>query len=241
MGWVSSSLKKNRRKRPTPVVASSVFVPGQFYAAAANEISPWTRPDGTDIPVDEVVTRDDPRFLVLMQIRWQKQHGSRPLPSANLTLIPEMSPSSPDHRARLLDAVAGLVDQNAFGRSEMCVQFAVLLERALRTMGTEATATEGKASYRDADGEWLTWPNHAWVITADGSLVDGNIDSVRENPEMPGLSPRAYWGPRPNCPDDRRFPDGRPAVRLDPSDGRDVERWWRELQAWLISERLVAP
>jgi hypothetical protein len=63
------------------------------------------------------------------RIRRRKAEGSLPCPSA--TLIDLSTLLSKGHRQKVLDKAAALVDENLFGRSEMCIQFADLLQRAL--------------------------------------------------------------------------------------------------------------
>ena len=58
-------------------------------------------------------------------IRKQKKNGERPLPSE--TLIDNSDLLNSEFRKVLIDKVASLVDENLFGRSEMCQQFAMLL------------------------------------------------------------------------------------------------------------------
>lgn len=204
-----------------------------LWARQPDEVSPFVGAE-----VDLMLANNPEAMTRLRRIRRQKNLGKRACPSQWLTI--SASPAEPDHRPALLDRIAELVDKNAFGRSEMCVQFAVLLERALHAMGVAARAVHGEAKYRKADGSWMTWPDHAWVRTDDDELIDGNIDSVTENPVMgDGLRPRSFWGPRLECPDDRQFPEGEP-VTLDPNDADDVDNWWSQLDAWLRERDMVA-
>ena len=53
-------------------------------------------------------------------------------------------------RAALLDKVAEMVDENLSGRSEMCLQFAELLNLALRHLGFNSFAVLGTATYLNA-------------------------------------------------------------------------------------------
>lgn len=202
------------------------------WTTQPDEVSPFVGAEA------DVVLANNPEAMArLRRIRRQKNLGQRSRPSDRLIISP--SAADPDHRPALLDRIAELVDKNAFGRSEMCVQFAVLLGRALHAMGVEASAVHGAAKYRTADGDWKTWPDHAWVRTANDELIDGNIDSVVENPVMgEGLMPCSFWGPRSDCPDDRQFPDGELVV-VDPSDVEDVENWWSQLDAWLCERDMV--
>tara|TARA_R110002012_G_scaffold316195_2_gene530867 strand:+ start:2000 stop:2452 length:453 start_codon:yes stop_codon:yes gene_type:complete len=135
-----------------------------------------------------------------------------------------------DKRKLLLDRVAALVDENLFGRAEMCQQFADLLAKSLTELGLFARPVMGEASYLDTDGRELFRWQHAWVRIGD-EVVDGNVDSLCENPMVPALiSVRPYWGPIRNTPADRRL---HASSRQFPSDG-DVEKiWWPELCDWL--------
>ena len=62
-------------------------------------------------------------------IRKQKLSGVRKLPSKSL--IDESSVLNVNFRNDLVDKIASLVDENLFGRSEMCQQFSMLLELSL--------------------------------------------------------------------------------------------------------------
>src|SRR5262245_5773832 len=66
---------------------------------------------------------------LITEIRRQKQAGERLRPSA--ALIDRSGMLTAEARAKLLDKIAALVDENYAGRSEMCQQFADLLHRAL--------------------------------------------------------------------------------------------------------------
>jgi len=79
------------------------------------------------------------------QIRTQKRERSRPRPSTGL--VDQSALLTPGLRARVLDAVAALVDENLFGRSEMCIQFAALLQRALVHLGLPARTVVGWAMF----------------------------------------------------------------------------------------------
>jgi len=64
-----------------------------------------------------------------MEIRRQKEAGERLQPSASL--IDRSQMLTKEFREKLLNKAAELVDENYAGRSEMCLQFADLLHRAL--------------------------------------------------------------------------------------------------------------
>lgn len=203
----------------------------QMWAKQGDEVSPWVGGDP-----DEVLANTPEALKKLRQIRYQKNRRSRALPSARLIII--AAPGDGNFHGALLDRVAQLVDKNAFGRSEMCTQFAVLLARALNQMGISARAVHGNASYQATTGGWKTWTDHAWVVTERGELIDGNIDSVSENPVMgDGLRPNSFWGPVDQCPVDRRFPTGE-NVTLAEGDVGDVENWWNQLREWMTKQGL---
>lgn len=165
------------------------------------------------------------------EIRASKAAGQRRRPSARLVLkapVPE-----PDWRPALLDKVAELVDENLTGRSDMCKQFAALLRRGLHVCGIQSRAMEGDAQYRREDGTWMTW-SHAWVETSGGIIIDGNIDSLHENPVVGrGLDPAPYWGPRSDLPDDRRIPAGKRLNSTDENDPDVTSIWLPDLQSWI--------
>lgn len=163
------------------------------------------------------------------QIRSAKENGARPKPSANV--IDHSSLLSARQRGAILDAVADLVDENLCGRSDMCTQFADLLSRSLSYLGLSARPVVGNAIYYDSKRvEIFRW-RHAWVRVGK-ELVDGNVDSLAENPMVPSsVNVKPYWGPINETPSDRKL---RPkeGVRIDPdTDVADV--WWPDMRAWL--------
>jgi hypothetical protein len=109
-------------------------------------------------------------------IRRQKVAGVRPRPSVRLN--DRSSVLTAEVRQALLDWVAELVDENMFGRSEMCMQFAELLARSLLQFGTRAKGILGEARYYVDGKEVYRWP-HAWVRVGN-EVVDGNVDSLYE-------------------------------------------------------------
>lgn len=87
------------------------------------------------------------------RIRAQQLAGTRPVPSSSLldystVLQHAITPS-------LLDKVASLVDENLFGRSEMCHQLSILVARALSALGLHAKPTAGTAMYYESRREIL--------------------------------------------------------------------------------------
>lgn len=159
-------------------------------------------------------------------IRSQKDERVRPRPSARLNDRSAVLTS--EIRRALVDWVAELVDENMFGRSEMCMQFAELLARSLLHLGTQAKGTLGEARYYVDRKEVYRWP-HAWVRVGN-EVVDGNVDSLYENPFVPdAVSIEPFWGPINETPRDRHLKEHR-GLPIPPDD--DVEHiWWPELRA----------
>lgn len=85
------------------------------------------------------------REEILMRIFYQKENNIRPVPSSNVIL--GKSKFSEDLRKKLLNMVAEVVDDNCYGRSDMCVYFAILIKDALESMGFMAKAIVGSATY----------------------------------------------------------------------------------------------
>ena len=163
-----------------------------------------------------------------LRIRAQKEDGARPRPSASLKDLSTLL--TRELRARLLDAVATLVDENLFGRSEMCIQFADLLHRALVHLHLPARAVIGWAIYYSGGQEIFRW-QHGWERVG-GEVIDGNVDSLFENPMVPPtVSVAPYWGPITKTPADRRLREDH--GRGLPPDRDVLEIWWPELLAWL--------
>jgi hypothetical protein len=141
---------------------------------------------------------------ILDLILKQKKDLQRHRPSGNCIL--GTSQISPKIRLALLDLVASVVDDNFWGRSEMCVYFAILLRDALVKIGYTAQAILGSATYHspiDSTKDFI-W-EHAWV-NLDNEIIDGNIDSLVENPHVNSqaqIFPSAYWGTITELPNDR--------------------------------------
>lgn len=166
------------------------------------------------------------------EIRCQKKSNSRPLPSAMLVDRSELL--TPKHRRILLDAVAAFVDENLTGRSDMCLQFADLLQRALLHLKFPARAAVGMAMYFSPAGEEIHRWHHAWVRVGK-EVIDGNVDSLFENPLVPtAVKAAPYWGLITETPQDRRLREDH-SMSLPPDD--DVSKvWWPDLRKWLDEE-----
>lgn len=188
------------------------------------EISPFK-----NLSTDELLERASPEVQQLvLQIRNEKIAGTRPHPSS--TLIDRSTLLNPLKRQNLLDMVAELVDENLFGRAEMCIQFADLLQRSLTYLGFNARASFGLAIYYSGEQEVFRW-NHAWV-RIENEIVDGNVDSLFENPLVPSsVSVMPYWGPITKTPSDRKLREFRGQNLPHDEDVSDI--WWPELQSWL--------
>ena len=172
---------------------------------------------------------------IAQQIRTQKRQGTRPYPSATVIDLSKLLRAQ--QRAKLLDRVASLVDENLFGRSEMCEQFATLLAKALQFLGFPARVASGQCSYFVGGSVAFTW-NHYWVRIGT-EVIDANTDCLAENPVVPkAIHPQPYWGPIRDTPKDRRL-----RGELTSSTPHDVDVdtiWWPELQAWLGSSDFCA-
>jgi hypothetical protein len=165
---------------------------------------------------------------IVTRIRDQKKSGTRNWPSA--TTLDRSALLSETARMAVVDAVARLVDENLSGRSDMCMQFADLLHRALRHLHLPARAVLGKCIYYLDNREIFRW-DHAWVRVGH-EVIDGNVDILSENPLVPStVIVRPYWGPITEVPGDRKLRENHGA-QLSPDT--DVEKiWWPELEAWL--------
>lgn len=166
---------------------------------------------------------------IVHRIRQEKLAGSRAKPSerlfdgSSLLLQPQ--------RREILDRIAGLVDENLTGRSDMCSQFADLLARALIRLKLPARPVLGMAIYYDGTGKEIYRWDHAWVRIGE-EVIDGNVDSLSENPMVPPtVRVDPYWGPLQKVPAGRRL-RGKPGETLK-SDNDVLSLWWPELQEWL--------
>ena len=110
------------------------------------------------------------------------------------------------------------------------MQFADLLQRALAHLNLPARAIMGTCIYFNDDREIFRW-RHAWVRIGR-EVIDGNVDSLFENPMVPSsVAVAPYWGPINQVPPDRRLREDHGA-RLPPdNDVSDI--WWPALAAWL--------
>ena len=165
----------------------------------------------------------------VISVRQQKTAGTRPRTSA--TLIDRSALLTKPIRATLLDRIATLVDENIYGRCEMCEQFADLLQRSLVLLGLPARAVLGTAIYLSEGREVFRW-DHAWVRIGH-EVVDGNVDTLFENPLVPSsvrIAP--YWGPIETTPKDRRLAQNK-ALDFPTSDTDVSDIWWPELRDWL--------
>ena len=192
------------------------------------EISP-----ANDISADDFLKQYVPSKFhpLIKRIRNQKQKGTRPVPSS--TLIDRSSLLSESIRGSLVDKIALLVDENLSGRSDMCVQFALLFDLALQHLGLPSRGVEGTAIYYADDKKIFQW-NHAWVRVGD-EVIDANVDILHENPKVPeAVRIAPYWGPITETPRDRML---REKHGCGLSQDTDVENiWWPDLLAFLDSE-----
>jgi hypothetical protein len=167
---------------------------------------------------------------IVSAIRAAKDDGNRPVPSA--TLVDRSSMLTVGQRAALLDMVASLVDENLAGRSEMCIQFGLLIHRALEHLKVPNYAATGDAIYFSDSGDEIYRWRHVWV-RAGTEIVDGNVDSIPENPVVPDTVKVApYWGPVKGIP-------GRRLIERNYSlpDDTDVDSdWWPRLRIWLDND-----
>ncbi|MEO7033493.1 MAG: hypothetical protein ABI548_06430 [Polyangiaceae bacterium] len=235
-----SKRKPRLTKAERKLSASNALTPGQSAPPPKGYV-PAAGPEVLDVeiagfspPADLVIAQlPEEQRAFIYAIRAQKAAGTRPMPSASMLSVGDTPPLA--RRAALLDKVAALVDQALSGRSNMCLQCAALLQRALAALGFAATAKEGQATFKRLDGSSFAW-RHAWVEISDGSTIDGNADSIRENPFVgSGCHAEAFWGPRAELPRDRSFPLGSALLPQDFNDIDVVRTWWPALQSWMRS------
>jgi hypothetical protein len=191
------------------------------------EISP-----AENLSADEFLKRAPAQAQqIVAEIRRQKKDQIRPLPSSKL--IDKSILMDSNQRKRILDTVANLVDENLFGRSEMCMQFTDLLQKALSYLNYPARAILGTAIYYNNGSEIYRW-EHAWVRIGK-EVVDGNVDSLFENPMVPNnVNVSPYWGPITETPKDRRLREDRGKSLPPDIDVKNI--WWPELREWLDKE-----
>jgi hypothetical protein len=185
------------------------------------EISP-----AVNLSADDFLETRPPKIQeIVYRIRVKKHAGTRPKPSASL--IDHSSILTEAQRISILDKIASLVDENLCGRSEMCIQFAGLLSRALNHLGLPGRPVLGTAIYYDHRGSEIFRWNHAWVRVGE-EVIDGNVDCLSENPMVPSsvhIAP--YWGPIKKTPADRKLREDHKTILNPDSDVEDI--WWPEL------------
>ncbi|MBP9811136.1 hypothetical protein KBF38_22720 [bacterium] len=174
------------------------------------------------------------------EIREQKVLGLRLKPSASL--IDKSQLLTNDARKALLDKIAFFVDENVTGRSDMCQQFAELLCLSLVKLRFVPKMMIGTVEYYDESGKQLfRWnPNGHFWVQVKGDLIDGNLDSLFENPTVPKtLHVSPYWGPITEVPRDRKYFKNLSATV--PARDSDVQNiWWPDLSDWLDGEFLTS-
>lgn len=183
------------------------------------EISP-----AENVSVAEFLSMASPSVQAQVErLREQKRNNSRPMPSKHLTGNSEILDK--EFREELLDHVAKLVDENLFGRSEMCQQFAMLVSKALNKLGFCAKVLRGVAKYPIG----FTW-DHFWVETKE-EIIDANVDILYENPAVPqDLAISPFWGKKIELPTDRKLRAKNKKILPD----TDVEEiWWPDLEQWI--------
>ncbi len=162
-------------------------------------------------------------------IRAGKAAGTRPRPST--TLIDRSAIFEFGFRQALLDEAARLVDENLTGRSDMCRQFAELIDLALKDLGVVSRVVAGTGIYYDGQRNKLFQWDHFWV-RAGAEVIDGNADSMQENPLVPDVvRPPPYWGAVKQTPSDRRLHEVN--GRRVPVDADVINVWWPDLKQWL--------
>ncbi|MEI7501740.1 MAG: SEC-C domain-containing protein [Paludibacter sp.] len=144
----------------------------------------------------------DEAYEKISGISKQRETNSRHKPSQKIIDISNLL--SIEKRKSIIDISAQYVDNNWCGRSEMCLQFAILVKNLLRKEGIKSKIIEGKATYfyQDSNFSW----NHFWLVTENSELIDCNIDSLPENPYCTEvLMAKNYWGPLNSIPEDREY------------------------------------
>ncbi len=188
------------------------------------EISP-----SHNVSADEFLERSpEIAKTIVSKIREEKQNGIRPLPSKSY--IDNSRILNKEKRTLLIDKIAMLVDENLFGRAEMCRQFASLLQRSLMEYGVRAKVVNGWAMYFENGKELFRW-KHAWVRCGK-EIIDCNSDILYENPLVPKkVNVKPYWSEVKNIPIDRRLREDKNAIEEIDSDVDNI--WWPELKEYL--------
>lgn len=186
-------------------------------------------PAQNDPDCSKYLTEFPEQESVINKIRKEKQDGRRPLPSQ--ALIDKSLLLTAEQRIKLLDKVAVLVDENLTGRSDMCLQFALLLVLALKYLSIDARMVQGRAIYFQGNKKIFEW-EHAWVRIGK-EVIDGNIDSsCLENPVfLSGITIFPFWGTISDTPKDRFLKEIKSMPEFFSNDVENI--WWIDLKQWL--------
>ena len=163
----------------------------------------------------------------LKRIRNEKKNKTRKKPSSNLLTNGDFI--SIELRKYIVDKCAEFVDENKYGRSDMCIQYGVLIKYMLKNYANvDSKIMEGKVKYK-GKGKDFVW-DHVWVETLNGYFIDGNVDSMYENISVPkGINPSSYWGLLTEIPDDREIITKKEMSKQDEieliSDMDEVGKW----------------
>ena len=133
----------------------------------------------------------------LVKISKELDEGIRLFPSKNNIIV--SNSLMKNNCLTILNTIASVVDTYklggiSLGRSDQCLQFAFLLRDVLTYLSQESKVVYGLATYKTNLGEF-TW-EHSWIVTKK-DLIDGNVDSMIENPAVPPsfkLYPPVFWG-----------------------------------------------
>lgn len=176
---------------------------------------------------EERIALDIKSSAILCKIRTEKSKGIRLLPSSRIIIKSGCIPI--EEIKWLVDYTASLVDENAFGRSDMCLQFAWLVSEYLNfKYHLDAKPIQGIVRY-SSQGNVFEW-SHAWVKFGD-IIIDSNIDSAKENPKVPGwIDPRPYWGVSNEFPA-KNGKMIKPINLIDFSNDQDSINWKERLLA----------
>lgn len=158
--------------------------------------------NGNSLYPDSYDKEDRSEDTLLQKILIQKNQGTRPKPSDNF--INHSHTLTAEKRIKIIDLAGKLCDEYFFGRTSLCLQFAILVKYMLNKENISSKILSGKATYYYKN-KLFTW-EHSWLETDTGEIIDCNVDSMVDNPKVPAyLEPKNFWGQKSNLPTDRIF------------------------------------
>lgn len=147
--------------------------------------------------------KDRDERVLLQKILSQKNQGTRPKPSDNFIHLSHTL--TVEKRIKIINLAGKLCDEDFYGRTSLCQQFAILVKYMLQKEGIPSKIFTGEVKYFNSTKQFF-W-KHFWVeLNNNQEIIDCNVDSMVDNPKVPAyLEPKNFWGLKSSLPADRVF------------------------------------